>query len=747
MSPTLTEVGRDIAAEIDNFEAEAGRYVRGELGEERFRSFRLAHGIYGQRQPGVQMIRVKIPAGSVNGKQLSRMADIAERFGNGMSHLTTRQDVQFHFVKLADVPRVMRSLAEVGLTTREACGNSVRNVTACPLAGFIADEQFDVRPYALGTHAYLTRNPFCQQLARKFKIALSACPEDCAATAIHDIGLLGRVEGGEGRVRYGFKVVVGGGLGATPFTAQVLDQFVPVGELLITLKAILNVAADHGNRRSKAKARLKFVVHRVGIEAFKVMVAEAKAGLTAEERREADVRRYVPQAFAPVVAWHWGGRPPLGRNGHNGGPACTEPQGRPGDGHAEDESFVLWRSCSVRAHKDPARAVVTVMVPMGDLESHKLRALGDLVNRFGGDGGDGARIAINQNLVLPDVKREDLRALYDGLRGCGLAEIGAGTALDVTSCPGADTCNLGITSSKGMARAIRAELTSLTAGGAAELAGLRDLTIKISGCPNSCGQHHIAAIGLHGVAKKIGDRQVPAYQLHLGGKVGNGEARIGRAAYKLAAREVPNAVTALLDLHRRLKAPGESFSDFIARVPQASIDAALEPSPAQRDHDAPEELFVDWGQSAPYTTDDLGTGECAGAGTDLADGPFDNYEAELLQALLFMQRGQWADALANLNRSQYTLARVLLKEAGKSPESDYECVCELRARIIDRGHSSDLWNEQHEKIGLLLRTRTPDPRAVEAIHGGALLLLAESKKVLERLARLRAVQAPEEVPG
>ncbi len=746
MSPTLAEVGRDIAAEIDNFETEAGRFLRGELGEERFRSFRLAHGIYGQRQPGVQMVRVKIPAGSVSGRQLSRMADIAERFGNGMSHLTTRQDVQFHFVKMADVPRVMRSLAEVGLTTREACGNSVRNVTACPLAGFIADEQFDVRPYALGTYAYLTRNPFCQQLARKFKIALSACPEDCAATAIHDIGLLGRVERGEGRVRYGFKVVVGGGLGATPFTAQVLDHFVPVGELLITLKAILKVAADHGNRRSKAKARLKFVVHRAGIEAFKEMVAEAKAGLAAPEWREADVRRYVPETFAPVVAWHWGGRPPLRRNGHDES-ARPEPEGRAGDGLVEDESFALWRSCSVRAHKDPARAVVTVMVPLGDLESHRLRALGDLVSRFGGDGGDGARIAINQNLVLPDVKREDLRALYEGLRGCGLAEIGAGTALDVTCCPGADTCNLGITSSKGMARAIRAELASLTGGGAGQLADLKDLTIKISGCPNSCGQHHIAAIGLHGVAKRVGARQVPAYQLHLGGKVGNGEARIGRAAYKLAARKVPRAVAALLDLHRRLKTSGESFSDFIARVPQASIDAALEPLLAQRDHDAPEELYVDWGQSAPYTTDDLGTGECAGAGTDVADGPFDNYEAELLQACLFMQRGQWADALANFNRSQYTLARVLLKEVGKFPESDYECVCELRARIIDRGHSSDLWNELHEEIGTLLRTRTPDPRAIEAVHGRALDLLAESRKVFLRLAQLRTDQTPAEIPG
>src|SRR5215475_7513051 len=234
--PEKPVLPREIALEIDNFEAEVARFVTGELSPERFRAFRLAHGVYGQRQPGVQMLRVKIPTGALTGAQMRRLADIGEVFSpTKLLHLTTRQDVQYHYLQLDRVPHVLRLLAEVGLTSREACGNSVRNVTSCPVSGFIADELFDVQPYALAAYAYLVRNPFCQQLARKFKIAFSACPEDCASTAIHDIGLVGRIESGGASPRYGFKVVVGGGLGSTPFVAQTLSEFVPVGEILPTI--------------------------------------------------------------------------------------------------------------------------------------------------------------------------------------------------------------------------------------------------------------------------------------------------------------------------------------------------------------------------------------------------------------------------------------------------------------------------------------------------------------------------------
>ena len=724
-------------AEIANIEAEIGRFLDGDLSPERFRAFRLAHGIYGQRQPGVQMVRVKIPTGALDGRQLARLADVADEFSTGLLHLTTRQDVQFHYVRLERVGALLRRLAEVGLTTREACGNSVRNVTACPLSGFLAEEAFEVRPYAVAAHAYLVRNPFCQQMARKFKIAFSACPEDCAATAIHDIGALGLVREENGRTAYGFRLVAGGGLGSTPFTAQTVAEFVPVEELLPTIKAILKVFAEHGNRRSKMKARLKFVVHRLGIRKFRDLVEEARSALTPQEKVEADITTYLPGSFAATAQAHLAGdEVPLAVGAAPG-------KGIPSGCRAtsDDAAYDRWLASSIRRHRDPARAIVTVQVPLGDLEAPRVRALARLVMLHGDDH---VRVARDQNLVLPSVPRSDLRWLYEGLLAAGLSEPGVGTALDVTSCPGADTCALGITSSKGLARAIRSELLPLSENGGLE--ALRGVTIKISGCPNSCGQHHIANIGLHGVVKTLDGVQVPAYQLHLGGAVGPGTAHIGRALEKIPARQAPKAVAALLQAFGRERQPGESFADFAARLPGERVREILAPFAERRP--SAEELAIDWGQTERFTTDDLGTGECAGAGQDAVVDPFDNVRAELLQAAHFMRRGQWVDALANLNRSQYTAARVLLETLGKHPDSDYEVTCELRASIVDRGIVGEGWNVLHHDIEEMLRTRRPEPERIRSMHERAGLLIEEFRSALPAIvARRGDGRAAAEIPA
>jgi len=728
----------ETAGELDNFEAEMGRFLRGELSPERWRAFRLAHGIYGQRQPGVQMVRVKIPSGVLTGRQLHGLAELSEGFATGVCHLTTRQDVQFHFVQLSRVPRLMRLLAELGLTTREACGNSVRNVTACPLAGFITEEAFDVQPYSLATYAFLVRNPFCQQMSRKFKIAFSACPEDCAATAVHDIGALGRVIEERGRTRYGFKIVVGGGLGSTPFAAKLLDEFVPPEELLPTVKGILKVFTDHGNRRNKMKARLKFVVHRMGIEMFRREVAAAKGEMTSDEREESDLLQYVPARFIETVAGHLEGRPGLSElRASQERVAVPAIPLTPGN---DDEGFVRWQSCSIRPHRDPLRAVVTVLFPLGDMDARRLRALSKIVTEYGEDH---ARVARDQNLVLPCVKGSALRRLYGELAAVGLAEAGVGTALDITACPGADTCGLGITSSKGLTRALRSGLLPLANNGGLE--ALRGVTIKISGCPNSCGQHHIANIGFHGVAKTVNGRQIPAYQLHLGGRVGAGEARFGEVMEKIPAKNVPKVVLALLDLYRTERGDRESFADFAARFPRERITALLKPYLEERSPE--DELLVDWGQEAPFSTDDIGRGECAGAGTDVAVGVFDNYEAEIRQAALFMERGQWVDAVANLNRSQYTLARILLERLGKNPDSDYETLCEIRAQVIDRGYAGETWNDYHREIERLLRTRRPNPVAVRRLYRRSMELLEESKTTLRIVDRRRNTSVGVDIPG
>ena len=742
----MTTLPPDTAAEIDNIEAEIGRFLNGTLPPERFRSFRLAHGIYGQRQPGVHMIRVKIPTGSLQAQQLALLADVVEEFSTGSAHLTTRQDVQFYYVRLERVPELLRRLASGGLTTREACGNSVRNVTACPLTGALEDEPFDVRPYAIATWQYLVRNPFCQQMSRKFKIAFSACPEDCAATAIHDIGALGRVVFQDGGRRAGFRIVVGGGLGPTPFVAQVLRDFVAPEDLLVTVRAVLKVFAEHGNRRLKSKARLKFVLHQLGIERFRALVDASVAAMTAGEREEADLAAWLPEGATvdPALAT---AKPAeqarseaaavaeaLGDDVVIVPAAAVVPVG-------EDPGFARFLSRSVRGHRDPSRAIVTLTIPLGDLTSRALRALADLTARHACDE---VRIGRDQNLVLPNVPRAELHALFEELRRAGLDDASAGTALDVTSCPGADTCALGITSSKGVAAAVRQALLPLAGNGAA--AALQGVTIKVSGCPNSCGQHHIANIGLHGVARTINGVQVPAYQIHLGGDIAGGTGRIGKALDKVPARRVPAAVASLLAWYARERDGSEALPDFFARQPVETVRAALlpfaavapigaDPSTEEDFSGFEERLDLDWGAAAPFTTDDLGAGECAGAGLDQAVDPFDNVRTELQQARLFLERGQTVDALANLNRSQYSMARVLLEAVGKKPDSDYETVCELRAKVIDRGHADEGWNELHESIDALLQTRRPAPADVARLHARALEVLEASVPVHVRLRR------------
>ncbi|HEV8201430.1 MAG TPA: nitrite/sulfite reductase [Candidatus Polarisedimenticolia bacterium] len=740
MSRTTT-LPPDTAAEIDNIEAEIGRFLNGSLPPERFRSFRLAHGIYGQRQPGVHMIRVKIPTGSLRGPQLALLADLVEEFSTGSAHLTTRQDVQFYYVRLERVPELLRRLASGGLTTREACGNSVRNVTACPVSGALEDEPFDVRPYGLATWQYLARNPFCQQMSRKFKIAFSACPEDCAATAIHDIGALGRVVHKDGGRRAGFRIVVGGGLGPTPFVAQVLRDFVAPEDLLTTVRAVLQVFAEHGHRRLKSKARLKFVVHQLGIERFRALVDAKLAALTEAERQEADLGAWLPDgATVDPTLFASPAEAPAAVLEALGDDVIVVPASAVVP-VAEDPGFARFLSRSVRRHRDPGRAIVTLTIPLGDLTSRALRALADLAGRHAGDE---VRIGRDQNLVLPNVPRGELHALFEELRRAGLDDTSAGTALDVTSCPGADTCALGITSSKGVAAAVRQALLPLAGNGAA--AALQGVTIKVSGCPNSCGQHHIANIGLHGVARTINGVQVPAYQFHLGGDIAGGTGRIGKALDKVPARRVPAAVASLLAWYASEREASEALADFFARQPAETVRAALlpfaavapigaDPSTEEDFSGFEERLDLDWGAAAPFSTDDLGTGECAGAGLDQAVDPFDNVRTELLQARLFLERGQTVDALANLNRSQYSIARVLLEAIGKKPDSDYETVCELRAKVIDRGYADEGWNELHETIDALLQTRQPAPADVARLHARALEVLEASVPVHGRLRR------------
>ena len=564
-----------IEAEIRVFEERIQQLRSGAITEDQFRPFRLKHGTYGQRQAGVQMLRVKIPAGILTPAQLRTLANIGDTYSTGRGHVTTRENVQFHFVQLENVPAVMRLLAEAGLTTREACGNTVRNVTGCPLAGICPGEVFDVTPYALGVSRYLLRHPEFHDLPRKFKIAFSGCEDDgdCAVAGIHDVGLIAQVSGSNGTAHRGFKVLVGGGLGSLPTEASLLTDFLPEEELLPTIEAILRVFVETGNRKNKFKARMKFVLRDKGIEQFRHLVAE---------------KRKISQAPAEVFTVASKIQPSL---------VSIAPA--PPANRAADPEYARWTEHNLMPQRQAGFGAVWIKLPAGTLFSHQMRGLADLLekNRL-----TGVRTVINQNLVIPWVPFDRTRGLHDGLRELDLATPGARTISDVTGCPGATTCNLGITRSLTLAEVLSRELAGETDP------EVLKIHIKISGCPNSCGQHHIADIGFYGNARKIGEQQAPFYQLMLGGQVGADGVRFARQVMPLPARPIPAVIREILAFYKEARQPSETFSAWTARIADEAIVSRLRPFADVQEPS--EELFVDWGDTETYSLK-LGRGECA----------------------------------------------------------------------------------------------------------------------------------------
>jgi len=569
-----------IEAEIQRFEERVQQLRSGAITEEEFRPFRLKHGTYGQRQPGFQMLRVKIVAGILNPGQLRVLAQIADGYSTGRGHVTTRENMQFHFVKLENVTSVMRMLADAGLTTREACGNTVRNVTACPLSGICPGESFDVTPYALGVSRYLLRHPDFHDLPRKFKIAFSGCEDDgnCAISGIHDIGLIAQVRGSNGTGKRGFKVLVGGGLGSLPTEAAVLVDFLPEEELLPTIEAILRVFNETGNRKNKFKARLKFVLREKGIEEFRRLVGE--------KRKISQVPTGVftlPSAIQPSLV------------------TISAVPLSPSSSSAETSSeYGRWAEHNLMSQRQTGYAAVWIKLPAGTLHSPQMRGLADLLERHDLTG---LRIAVNQDLVVPWVPLDCVRALYEDLKALNLAMPGARTIADVTGCPGATTCNLGITRSLTLADVLAHELADLT-----EDPEILKLRIKISGCPNSCGHHHIADIGFYGNVRKIGDRQAPYYQLLLGGRVDVHGVHFGRQIMSVPARTIPGLIRELLTFYQQDRQPAETFSAWVTRTPDKSISARL--SRLTDVSDAPQDFLFDWGDTETYSLK-LGRGECA----------------------------------------------------------------------------------------------------------------------------------------
>lgn len=565
--------------EIAHFKTLVEQYFTGEIAPDEFKARRLHMGTYGIRNTkDIHMMRIKVPAGILTADQLEATADIAEEHSKSIAHITTRQDIQLYWIPTKGVPAVMAKYASVGLTTREACGNSVRNVTACPYAGVSPTELFDVTKHAEAITVHFLRNAASQKLPRKFKIALEGCPEDHAKTAIHDVGLVAAVKDEGGKRQLGWKVYIGGGLGAAPMQAILLEPFTPLADMLRTVEAAVRIHDRLGDRKNKATARIKFVVKRMGADAFRQEVLAERAKL--------------PQYTYPDM----------------NATETDEQPAKPADvpaGVSVNGTFSRWKITNVLPQKQAGYAVVTIRLRLGDISSSQLRALAKIIRRYCGGK---LRTAITQNLMLRWVRQQDLEALFSELQPIGLAETESERLLDVTSCPGAETCQLGISASRGLARQLEVQMKQAGISGP-DVEGIK---IKVSGCPNSCGQHHIADIGFFGGAKKVGEHLAPHFQLMLGGHAAEGVAVFGQPVIKLPAKRIPEAVIQMLTLYRKDRtSPSEPFRAFAGRVGIPYWKTAMEPFTSLPAYEQTPEAYRDWGAETEFSLGGMGPGECA----------------------------------------------------------------------------------------------------------------------------------------
>jgi sulfite reductase (NADPH) hemoprotein beta-component len=594
-------------AEIDEFVRVLGAYERGELGPDQWRAFRLVRGTYGQRQAGdVQMLRVKIPQGILDREQLEALADVAETWSRGFGHLTTRQNMQFHFLKLHDVELAMRRLAEAGLTSREACGSAVRNVTACPYAGVAKDEVFDVTPYAEALTRYFLRHPLSSSLPRKFKIAFEGCPDDHVFAAINDLGFRARVREAGGRVERGFQLTAGGGTSILPKSGAVLFEFLPAGEILDVAEAVLRVFARLGDYKHKQRNRMKFLIKELGWERWKAEFETELAAFRASGGARLPFDPDHPPVEGPPAFAHAPAPSPADVAARATAAVLTGPGLRPETRpvlQVVDEARRRWAETNVRAQRQEGYAIVTVSVPLGDLTGAQLRLLGDLATAYA----DGTvRTTVDQDLLFRWVRTSDVAPLYERLAAAGLARGDARTLANVTSCPGAEACRLAVTQSRGLGKLLSDHVASRPD----LVAAAGELDIKISGCPNGCGQHHIAGLGFQGSVRQVGGKAAPQYFVMLGGGVSDDGARFGRLAAKVPARRVPEALDRLFALYKEDRGEGESARSWFGRVELSRVKAALADLETLPPESAQPEDFVDLGDAGEFKVETQ-AGECS----------------------------------------------------------------------------------------------------------------------------------------
>ena len=609
-----------VQKEIIELEKKIHAFRGGTIDGERFRSLRLARGIYGQRQEGVQMIRIKLPYGKVTSEQLVRITKVSDEYSTGRLHITTRQDIQIHYVSLDRTPELWANLAKDDITLREACGNTVRNITASELAGVDVNEPFDVSPYAHGMFQYLLRNPICQEMGRKFKISFSSSDEDTALSYLHDLGFIPKIVNGE----RGFKVMLGGGLGSQPIHAELLSEFIPANQIVPTAEGIIRVFDRHGERNKRMKARMKFLIKDIGKEAFLELVEKEKKAI-AFETYEIDITGFdeaIPEPLLEV-------------------PKVTI---------TDADAYEDWKASNVIRQKQKGYVAIGIKVLLGDFYTDKARVLADLIKNYAANE---LRFSLRQNIVIRNVKEENLPFFYQELAKLDMVALGYNSTADITACPGTDTCNLGIASSTGIAE----ELEKVIEAEYPQYKNNSEIEIKISGCMNACGQHNMSAIGFQGMSINAGKLVAPGLQVLLGGgNLGNGNGRFADKVIKIPSRRGPEALRYILnDFDANGK--GTSFLNYYEEKGEKYFYEILKP--LANITNLTEADFVDWGNADNYVKA-VGVGECAGVVIDLVATLLLEAKDKLTFAQEAFEDKKWSDAIYHAYSGYVNGAKALL---------------------------------------------------------------------------------------
>lgn len=632
-------VEKDIIELADKIEL----FRNGKIDEERFRSLRLARGVYGQRQPGVQMIRIKLPYGKVTSNQLLRIADVADEYSTGRLHITTRQDIQIHYVDLNRTPELWAQLEKDAITLREACGNTVRNVTASETAGIDINEPFDVSPYADAVYRYFLRNPICQEMGRKFKVSFSASDEDTGLAYMHDLGFIAKIKGG----KRGFKVLIAGGLGSQPRHADVLFKFLPSEKIIPVMEGVLRIFDRHGERKSRAKARLKFLLKDIGLKAFTELVRQESMAL--------------PNKVVPIDSSLYKSAVPSSKNA----PAVEI--------HDLD-AFEKWKQTNVIPQKQEQYVAIGIKVMLGDFSTDEARSLAKLIECYGA--GE-LRLTLRQNILIPFVKKNDLPFFYNKLQQLGFTTLGYNKAVDITACPGTDTCNLGIASSTGIA----AELERVLKTEYPHYLTNKDLVIKISGCMNACGQHTMANIGFQGMSVRTDDKLLaPALQVLLGGgNLGNGKGLFADKIVKVPSKRGPDALRRILTDYEA-NGNGLSFVNYYKHQGRRYFYDFLKD--LSRTDNLSQDDFIDWGNEEKYEKA-IGIGECAGVVIDLVATLFLESQEKIAAAETALNQGLISNAIYYAYSSMVNSAKAILIAEDIKTNSQAKIISDFDELYVD----------------------------------------------------------------